>query len=177
MHDFETVPDPIDASQQCCLVHAGSWCQRKLEDDLRLYSWLSETREPERIADLGEVVHRAVVNISPDRSIFGPGRAIREAELASQRHLAAHLSHLPYCSSHAVGIVDIERRKASREWRDLVAGIQGGKRFGSNRLQFGQGVRITIGHCDNMCVDWEGYSTRFWASSTQVIYPRHYAKH
>ena len=78
LHDFETVRDPIDASQQCCLVHAGSWRQRKLEDDLRLYSWLSETHERERITDLGEVVYRAIVDISPDRSIyvvFGPNCA------------------------------------------------------------------------------------------------------
>src|SRR5260221_301933 len=93
-----------------------------------------------RIADLGEVVYRAVVNISPHRFIFGPSRAIREADLASHRHLAAHLAHLPYCSSHAVSIVEIERRKARREWRDLVAGIEGGQRFGSNGLQFGQGL-------------------------------------
>jgi hypothetical protein len=43
--------------QQCCLVHAWSWRERKLEDDLRLYSWLSETHERERITDLGEVVY------------------------------------------------------------------------------------------------------------------------
>jgi hypothetical protein len=70
------------------------------------------------------------------------------------------LAHLPYCSSHAVSIVEIERRKARREWRDLVAGIQGGQRFGSNGLQFGQGVYITVGHYDNMRVDSEKYSTK-----------------
>src|SRR5258708_38644875 len=159
--NFEPVPDPIDASRQCCLVHARSWRQRKLEDDLRLYSWLSETHERERIADLGEVMYRAVVNISPHRSIFGPSRAIREADLASHRHLAAHLSHLPYCSSHVVSIVEIERRKALREWRDLAAGIEGGQRFGSDPLQFGQRVCITVGHYDNISVDWQGYSKRF----------------
>src|SRR5258708_26896123 len=115
--NFEPVPDPIDASWQCCLVHTRSWRQRKLEHDLRFYSWLSETHERERIADLGEVVSRAVVNISPHRFIFGPSHAIREADLASHRHLAAHLAHVPYCSSHGVSIVEIERRKACREWR------------------------------------------------------------
>jgi hypothetical protein len=117
--------------------------QRKLEDDFRFYSWLSETHERERIADLGEIVYRPVVNISPDRSIyvvFGPNRAIREANLASHRHLAARLAYPPYCSSHAVSNPEIERRKTRREWRDLVAGIERGKRFGSNRPQFAQGV-------------------------------------
>src|SRR6202040_1699023 len=136
--------DPIDASQQCCLVHARSWRQGKLEDDLRLYSWLSETHERERTTDLGEVVYRAAVNISPDRSIFGPNRAIREADFASHRHLAAPLPHLPYCGSHAVSIVEIERRKARREWRDLAAGIEGGRRFRSDGLQFSQGVCIAV---------------------------------
>jgi hypothetical protein len=42
----------------------GSWRDRKLEDALRLYSWLSEPLERERIANLGEVVYRAIVNIS-----------------------------------------------------------------------------------------------------------------
>ena len=65
LHDFEAVPDPVDASQQCCLVHARRWRQRKLEDDFRLYSWLSETHERERIADLGEIVYRAVVQHIP----------------------------------------------------------------------------------------------------------------
>ena len=37
------------------LRHARSWRDRKLEDDLRLYSRLCETYERERIADLGEV--------------------------------------------------------------------------------------------------------------------------
>jgi hypothetical protein len=162
------VRDPIDASQQSCLVHVWSWRQRKLEDDLRLYSWLSETHERERITDLGEVVYRTIVDISPDRSIyvvFGPNRAIREANLASHRHLAAHLAHLPYCSSHAVSIVKIERRKARGEWRDLVAGIEDGERLGGNRLKFGQGGCFIVGHYANMRVDWEKYSTRLWASN------------
>ena len=84
LDDFEAVPDPVNASQQCCLVHVRSWRQRKLEDDFRLYSWLSETHERERIAYLGEIVYRAVVNISPDRFIdivFGPNRAIRESPI------------------------------------------------------------------------------------------------
>ena len=97
--------------------------------------------------------------------------------LRPHRHLAAHLSHLPYCSGHAVSIVEIERRKARREWRDLVAGIEGGQRFGTDRLQFGWGVCIAVGHYDNMCVDCKEYSTRFWASSMQVIHPRHCAKY
>jgi hypothetical protein len=37
-----------------------------------------------------------------------------------------------------VSIIEIELRKARKEWRDLVAGIEGGVRFGSNRLKFGQ---------------------------------------
>src|SRR5438876_11755653 len=102
-------------------------------------------------------MYRAVVSISPHRSIFGPSRAIREADLASHRHLAAPLAHSPYCSSHAVSIVEIERRKARREWRDLVAGIQ---RFGSNGLQFGQGVILPLVIYDNMRVDSEKYSTK-----------------
>jgi hypothetical protein len=39
-----------------------------------------------------------------------------------------------------VSNLEIERRKTRREWRDLVAGIERGKRFGSNRPQFAQGV-------------------------------------
>jgi hypothetical protein len=80
------VPDPIDASQQCCLVHARSRRQRKLEGDFRLYAWLSEPHERERVADLGEIVYRAVVNISPDRCVyvvFGPNRAIRNDGLGT----------------------------------------------------------------------------------------------
>jgi hypothetical protein len=34
----------------------GTGANASFEDDLRLYSWLSETHERERIADLGEVV-------------------------------------------------------------------------------------------------------------------------
>ena len=74
------------------LRHARSWRDRKLEDDLRLYSRLSETYERERIADLGKVVHRAIVNISPDRFVyvvFGPNRAIREPNLSSDGQLPA----------------------------------------------------------------------------------------
>jgi hypothetical protein len=35
-----------------------------------------------------------------------------------------------------VSIVEIERRKARGEWRDLVAGIEGGQRFGSSPMVF-----------------------------------------
>jgi hypothetical protein len=75
------------------------------------------------------------------------------------------LAHLPYCSSHEVSIVKIERRKARREWRDLVAGIEDGERFGSNRLKFAQGGCFAVGHYDNMRVDWENIRRVFWASS------------
>src|SRR5215831_2546071 len=50
----------------------------------------SRDHEQERIADLGQVVHRAIVNISPDRFVyvvFGPNRAIREPNLSSDGQL------------------------------------------------------------------------------------------
>jgi hypothetical protein len=56
----------------------------------------------------------------------------------------SRVCHLPYCSSHAVSIVEIERSKARREWRDLVAGIKGCKRLGSNRLKVNWRVHITV---------------------------------
>jgi len=87
LHDFETMRNPVNALQQCSFVHARSWGDRKLEDDLRLYARLSETNERERIVDLGEVVYRAVVDISPDRFVYvvlGPNRAIGESNLPSE---------------------------------------------------------------------------------------------
>ena len=92
LHDFKTVRNPVDALQQGSLIHARSWRHGEPEEDLRLYSRLSETHERERIADLGEVVHRAIVNISPDRFVyvvFGPNRAIREPNLSSDGQLPA----------------------------------------------------------------------------------------
>jgi hypothetical protein len=97
LHDFETVRNPVDARQQRSLIDTRSWRDRKLEDDLRLYSWLSETYKRERIADLGEVVYGAIVNISPDRFVyvvFSPNRPIGESNLSSHWHLAAGLAHL-----------------------------------------------------------------------------------
>jgi hypothetical protein len=73
--------DPMDATKQCHFVHVRIWCQGKLEDNLWLYPWLSETRERKGVAEIGEVMNRLVVDISPDRftySVFGPKRAIRE---------------------------------------------------------------------------------------------------
>jgi hypothetical protein len=107
--------DPIDATKQCHFVHVRIWCQGKLEDNLWLYPWLSETRERKGVAEIGEVMNRLVVDISPDRftySVFGPKRAIREPDLASHRYLAVRLAHLSYCSSHTVSSFKIEPRKA-----------------------------------------------------------------
>src|SRR6516164_4312090 len=128
LHDFETMRNPVNALQQCFFVHARSWGDRKLEDDLRLYSWLSETNERERIVDLGEVVYRAVVDISPDRFVYvvlGPNRAIGESNLSSNRQLASCLAPLSYCGGYAVRVLEIERRKARRKWRDMMPGIEG----------------------------------------------------
>src|SRR6516225_11420380 len=128
LHDFETMRNPVNALQQCSFVHARSWGDRKLEDDLRLYARLSETNERERIVDLGEVVYRAVVDISPDRFVYvvlGPNRAIGDSNLSAYRHLAARLAHLSYCSGYTVSVLEIERRKARRKWRDLISGIEG----------------------------------------------------
>src|SRR5262249_12045326 len=47
LHDFETMRSPVDARQQCSLIHTGSWRDGELEDDLRLYSWLGEALEGE----------------------------------------------------------------------------------------------------------------------------------
>jgi collagenase-like PrtC family protease len=110
LHDFETVRNPVDARQQCFFVHAGSWRDPNLEDDLRLYAWLSETHERKGFADLGDVVYRA----------------IGESYLSSHGHLAARLAHLSYYSGYAVSIVKVEGRKARRERRDLAASIEGG---------------------------------------------------
>ena len=137
LHDFETVRNPVDALQQCSFVHARSWGDRKLEDDLRLYLWPSGTNKRERIADLGEVVYRAVVNVSSDRFMYvalGPSRAIREANLAPHRQLPARLTHLPHCDGYTVRIVEIERGNPRGEWLDLTASIEGAERLGSNRL-------------------------------------------
>src|SRR6516164_8236373 len=114
LHDFETMRNPVNALQQCSFVHARSWGDRKLEDDLRLYSRLSETHERERIVDLGEVVYRAIVKISPGRSgyvVFGPNGAICESNFSSYGQLAADLAHLPQCGGYTVRIIEIERRK------------------------------------------------------------------
>jgi len=124
-------------AQQCCLVHARRWRQRKLENNLRLYSWLSETYERERIADLREVVYRAIVNISPDRFVyvvFSPNRPIGESNLSSHEHLAAGLAHLPHCGGYAVRIVEIERRNPRGKWLYLKASIEGAEHLGSDRL-------------------------------------------
>src|SRR5262245_18127169 len=89
---FETMGKPVHAREQGFLIHTGSWCDGELEDDLRLYAWLGEIPERERFADFGEIVHRSVVNVSPDRSVyvvFGPNRTIREADLAPHRQLSA----------------------------------------------------------------------------------------
>src|ERR1700738_1970046 len=129
LDDFETVCNPVDVGQQCSFVHARSWRGGKLENDLRLDSWLSETHQGERIADRGEVVFRAIVNISPDRFmyvVFSPNRSVGESNLSSYGHLAARHAHLSYCSGYAVCVAEIEGRKARRKWRDLVADIEGG---------------------------------------------------
>ena len=133
LHDFKTVCNPVDARKQCSLIHARSWRDGEPEDDLRLYSWLSEVHERERNADFGQVVYRAVVNISPHRCIC-PNRGIGEANFASHRQLPAGLAHLPHCNGYTVRIVEIERRKPRREWLNLTTDIEGGERLGSNRL-------------------------------------------
>src|SRR5271165_3286131 len=115
-----------------------------------------------RIADFGEVVYRAVVNVSPDRRIyviFGPDRPIREADLATHRHLAAGLTHLPHCGCYAVRVVEIEGRKARGEWRNLTAGIEGRERLGCNRLNVDLRIHLTAGHYDISGADWEAFSS------------------
>src|SRR5262249_9672228 len=106
LHDFETMRYPVDARQQCSLIHTGSWRDGELEDDLRLYSWLGEALEGEHFGDFGEIVHRAVVNVSPNWSVyvvFRPNRTIREADLAPHRQFpAAGLAHLLHRSRYAV---------------------------------------------------------------------------
>jgi hypothetical protein len=71
-----------------------------------------------RFVYFGEMVDRAVVQISPDRPIdivLGPNRSIREANFASDRHLTAGFAHLPYGSRYAIRLIQIERRSARRE--------------------------------------------------------------
>jgi hypothetical protein len=111
LHDFETVRNPVDARQQCSLVHARSWCDGEPEDDLRLYSWLAKTHERERIADFGEVVLLCGRKHNPTSVPIRPSRAIREADLAPHRQLPAGLTHLPHCGGYAVRIFEIEGRK------------------------------------------------------------------
>src|SRR5271165_1345935 len=115
-----------------------------------------------RIADFGEVVYRAIVNVSPDRCIyviFGPNRAIRETDLTTHRHLAARLTHLPHCSCYAVRVVEIEGRKARGEWRNLTAGIEGRERLGCNRLNVDVRIHLTAGDYDILRADWEALSS------------------
>src|SRR5271166_1233116 len=116
LHDFENVRNPVDARQQRSL---------------------SETYERERIADRGEVVYGAIVNISPDRFVyvvFSPNRTISESNLSSHGHLAAGLAHLSHCGGYAVRIVEIERRNPRGKWLDLTASIEGAEHLGSNCL-------------------------------------------
>jgi len=40
--------------------------------------------------------------------------------------------------------------------------------LGGNRLKFGQGVYITVGHYDKMRVDLEKYSTEFFGVNADV---------
>src|SRR6516164_407258 len=117
LHDFETMRNPVNALQQCSFVHARGWGNRKLEDDLRLYSRLSETNERERIVDLGEVVYRAVVDISPDwfvYAVLGPNGAIGESNLSAYRRLAARLAHLSLQRLHGKRPRDRTQKGAQR---------------------------------------------------------------
>src|SRR5580692_12860796 len=116
----------------------------------------------ERIADFGEVVYRAVVNVSPDRCIyviFGPNRPIRETDLATHRHLAAGLTHLPHCSCYAVCVFEIKGRKARGKWRNLTAGIEGREHLGCDRLYVDLRIHLTAGHYDILHADWEAFSS------------------
>src|SRR5215831_17115327 len=135
--------NPVDARKQCSLVHGRSWRDGKPEDDLRLYSRLSEAHKREPIADFGKVVHRAVVNISPHWCI-GPNRAIGETNFAPRRHLPVGLAHLLHCSGYTVRLVETERRKPRRERLDLVSRIEGRERLGSNPMNVDQRIHITV---------------------------------
>src|SRR6516162_7479489 len=90
LHDLEGVPDPIDASQQCCLVHARSRRQRELEGDFRLYAWLSESGEQKGVPYLGVFVSRGFKKIPPVGCVFffsAPMGGIREPIFAPPRLL------------------------------------------------------------------------------------------
>jgi hypothetical protein len=46
--------------------------------------------------------------------------------------------------------------------------------LGGNRLKFGQGVYITVGHFDKMRVDLEKYSAEFFGVNADVERSRNY---
>jgi hypothetical protein len=98
MHNLEALCHPVDATEQCRLVHVGGGRGGKAEHDLGL----GERRQRKRVlcclARRQEIAHRDVEHQSPHRrvdGIFGPNGAVGETDLAADHALAARRSQRP----------------------------------------------------------------------------------
>ena len=130
LHDLEPVRDPVDAAEESPIVHVRGRRRGQPEDDLGLDAGLRQAGKRNVHAAGRQVTDGAVVDIAPHRRVdvvFGPDRPVGEADLASDRPLAARLALRPDGGRDPIGVVQSEIRPAVGERRDLAARPQDGE--------------------------------------------------
>ena len=94
---------------------------------------------------------RAVVDIAPDRRmdiVFGPDGAVREADLAPDRPLAARFAPRPNGGGRPIGVGQSETAMAPGEGRNLTARSQYGEGLVRNALNVHPPWLPSIGGAD-----------------------------
>src|SRR5688500_16876855 len=79
----------------------------------------------------------------PVNAIFGPDRAVGEANLAADWRFAARNAHVAQRRSNRIGVVVGKARDARRKRLDLAVGIEGGESFRRDRPGVARRHRIS----------------------------------
>ena len=125
LHDLEPVRDPVDAADESPIVHVRVRRRGQPEGDLGLDAGLRQAGKRNVRAAGRQVADGAVVDIAPHRRVhvvFGPDGPVGEADLASDRPLAARLALRPDGGRDPIGVVQSEVGPASEKgatWRPV----------------------------------------------------------